>query len=372
MASPAEASSGPAWARRPGRSPPAKRSPKKTGNLPPSIPEWQLQPGEEDARATLTGGRPSSKPMSCRRYRQGPAAAALTPDVVQPYAAPGPSWNIITPNGLHYERHHAGVPTIDPLEHRPSDRARARRAAAHLHHGVDLTRFPSVSRVHFLECSGQHPELERAQTRTDGPGQHVRMDLLSCCEWTTRRSPVNSIAAESSAGGRPQCRPGFGGPGRQARRHLATAIGVQAIEHHRKRVRLFSTVANSSTLLEQEKLQGKAGTDRGAPSPTPTSSSWTNSATCRLLSGGALLFHLLEQALREQTSVIITTNLEASASGQPCSATRRFHDASLTEQRRTSFQALRLGLGIVRFAKAYPWRVACLSTTSFRSQSNMT
>jgi type III restriction enzyme len=39
-------------------------------------------------------------------------------------------------------------------------------------------------------------------------------------------------------------------------------------------------------------------------------------------SGGALLFHLLSK-LYERASVIITTNLSASASGRPCSATRR-------------------------------------------------
>jgi DNA replication protein DnaC len=48
-----------------------------------------------------------------------------------------------------------------------------------------------------------------------------------------------------------------GGPG-TGKTHLATAIGVQAIEHHRKRVRFFSTVEPVNA-LEQEKLQGKPG-----------------------------------------------------------------------------------------------------------------
>ena len=56
-------------------------------------------------------------------------------------------------------------------------------------------------------------------------------------------------------------------------------IGVQAIEHHRKRVRFFSTVELVNA-LEQEKLQGKPG-QIGRGSPTPISSSSTNSATCR-------------------------------------------------------------------------------------------
>ena len=49
----------------------------------------------------------------------------------------------------------------------------------------------------------------------------------------------------------------LGGPG-TGKTHVATALGVQAIEHHRKRVRFFSTVELVNA-LEQEKAQGKAG-----------------------------------------------------------------------------------------------------------------
>ena len=48
-----------------------------------------------------------------------------------------------------------------------------------------------------------------------------------------------------------------GGPG-TGKSHVATALGIQAIEHHRKRVRFFSTVELVNA-LEQEKAQGKAG-----------------------------------------------------------------------------------------------------------------
>src|SRR3546814_10359549 len=48
-----------------------------------------------------------------------------------------------------------------------------------------------------------------------------------------------------------------GGPG-TGKTHVATALGVQAIEHHRKRVRFFSTVELVNA-LEQEKAQGKTG-----------------------------------------------------------------------------------------------------------------
>ena len=48
-----------------------------------------------------------------------------------------------------------------------------------------------------------------------------------------------------------------GGPG-TGKTHIATALGIQAVEHHRKKVRFFSTVELVNA-LEQEKAQGKAG-----------------------------------------------------------------------------------------------------------------
>jgi len=61
-------------------------------------------------------------------------------------------YGTITPSGLHFERHHGGVPTIDPEKYEL------------VIHGMvdqdwvftlqDLKRFPSVSRTCFIECSG--------------------------------------------------------------------------------------------------------------------------------------------------------------------------------------------------------------------------
>jgi hypothetical protein len=55
----------------------------------------------------------------------------------------------------------------------------------------------------------------------------------------------------------------IGGPG-TGKTHLATALGIEAIRHHGKRVRFFSTVELVNA-LEQEKAAGKQGAARAAP-----------------------------------------------------------------------------------------------------------
>jgi DNA replication protein DnaC len=52
----------------------------------------------------------------------------------------------------------------------------------------------------------------------------------------------------------------IGGPG-TGKSHMATALGVQAVEHHRKKVRFFATV-DLVNALEQEKAMNRAGTMR--------------------------------------------------------------------------------------------------------------
>src|SRR5215471_8153188 len=59
---------------------------------------------------------------------------------------------MITPSGLHFERHHSGVPDIDPAQHRLLVHGMVKRP---LIFSVDaLLRYPMISRIHFLECAG--------------------------------------------------------------------------------------------------------------------------------------------------------------------------------------------------------------------------
>lgn len=89
------------------------------------------------------------------------------------------SLGIITPSALHFERHHSGVPTIDPTKHELVIHGLVERPLA-LTMG-DLRRFPSVSRIHFLECAGNSGREHEGRPGDDPQQSH---GLASCSEWT--------------------------------------------------------------------------------------------------------------------------------------------------------------------------------------------
>jgi len=100
-----------------------------------------------------------------------------------------------------------------------------------------------------------------------------------------------------------------GGPG-TGKTHLATAIAVQAIQHHRLRVRFLSTIELVNQ-LEQEQQAGKPGRIANRLMHTDLVVFDELGYLPFSQSGGALLFHLIGK-LYERTSLIITTNLSFS------------------------------------------------------------
>jgi sulfane dehydrogenase subunit SoxC len=87
---------------------------------------------------------------------------------------------IITPSALHFERHHNGIPDIDPAEHRLLIHGLVERPL--VFDLETLSRYPLVSSIHFLECSGNSGALN-APDAPQGTAGGIH-GLLSCSDWT--------------------------------------------------------------------------------------------------------------------------------------------------------------------------------------------
>ncbi len=86
---------------------------------------------------------------------------------------------LITPSRLHFERHHAGIPTIAAHAHRLVIHGRVKRP---LVFDLDaLHRYPIVSRLQFLECSGNSAALLTPQPADMDCG--AIHGLISASEW---------------------------------------------------------------------------------------------------------------------------------------------------------------------------------------------
>lgn len=99
----------------------------------------------------------------------------------------GVSWSplhhlegMITPNGLHFERHHNGVPQIDPQQHQLMIHGLVTKP---LLYSIDnLLRYPLRSRICFIECGGNSNAGWRGKPIQSKAGYFHGM--VSCSEWT--------------------------------------------------------------------------------------------------------------------------------------------------------------------------------------------
>lgn len=85
----------------------------------------------------------------------------------------------ITPNGLFFERNHGGVPNIDPAQHRLLVHGMVDNARVFTMD--DLKRYPPVTVVHFIECSGN---TLTEWAKPTGKTVQITHGLLSCAQWT--------------------------------------------------------------------------------------------------------------------------------------------------------------------------------------------
>ena len=137
------------------------------------IPTWSRQPGPG---ATAYGTR---SPFADNLQR---LAAQPNPTYPGGGSSRSPLQDLqgtITPNSLHFERHHAGVPNIDPSQHMLVINGLVRQPLAFRYE--DLLKYQMVSRIHFLECSGNSGALLRGEIGGSAQSLH---GLVSCAEWT--------------------------------------------------------------------------------------------------------------------------------------------------------------------------------------------
>lgn len=102
-------------------------------------------------------------------------------------AGNGVSWTpledlegIVTPNGLHFERHHNGIPEIDPAFHRLVIHGKAKQPL--MFSVEDLLRYPMQTHLVFLECGGNsNAGWHKVPIQRPVGSFH---GLVSCSEWT--------------------------------------------------------------------------------------------------------------------------------------------------------------------------------------------
>jgi sulfane dehydrogenase subunit SoxC len=112
-----------------------------------------------------------------------------TPETGSSFTPLHDSVGSVTPSALHYERHHSGIPTIDPAKHRLIIHGLVDRPLSLSM--ADIRRLPSVTRLMVLECGGN------SAGEWGAPGADVQRSygLVSGSEWTG--VPLSLLLAEA-------------------------------------------------------------------------------------------------------------------------------------------------------------------------------
>ena len=157
-------------------------------NLPPNVPEWMQSLGPGVTASPYGMPSPHERHIVRRNVPWLTATEESSINFTPLHELDG----IITPNGLCFERHHGGVPEIDPAQHRLMIHGLVDRPL--IFTMDDLMRFPSVSRIHFLECPANGGmEWRGAQMA----GVQFSHGMVHCCEWTGVR--LSTLLAEVGA-----------------------------------------------------------------------------------------------------------------------------------------------------------------------------
>ncbi len=144
-------------------------------NLPPNVPEWSKALG--DGVTSQPYGIPSEYEKNVHRR----TVSWLTPTAESSisFTPIQDLHGIITPNGLHFERHHGGFPHIPKEDFRLIIHGMVKNER--MFTLQDLMRFPQISRIHFVECPANSGAEWRGAQMDKLQFTH---GMVSCCEWT--------------------------------------------------------------------------------------------------------------------------------------------------------------------------------------------
>ncbi len=139
------------------------------------VPAWSKTIGEPILARPYGAPSPYEKNIQ-RRESPGLTRSRLSSISFTPLQS---LFGIITPSGLHFERHHGGSPTVDPAQHKLMINGLVKQPM--IFTMDELMRFPSVSRIHFIEC-GANTGMEWGNVAV--PSVQYTHGMLSCSEFT--------------------------------------------------------------------------------------------------------------------------------------------------------------------------------------------
>ncbi|HSF29953.1 MAG TPA: sulfite dehydrogenase [Candidatus Tectomicrobia bacterium] len=154
---------------------------------PPHLPAWMRSPGAGMSEYGSPAKYESKVVRTLIQSRPGTTGSGASRTPLE--ALDG----MITPSGLHFERHHSGVPDITPDTHRLLIHGLVKRPLIFTMEA--LLRYPMVSRLHFLECSGNSNLMYGPTPPVLTCGQVH--GLVSCSEWTG--VPLRLLLEEAGA-----------------------------------------------------------------------------------------------------------------------------------------------------------------------------
>lgn len=138
---------------------------------------------------------PPGREVGARSPFEKPVRTAFSPARTATFTPLQDLDGIITPSDLHFERHHGGVPAVDPQQYSLLVHGMVERPT--IFTLAELKRFPGKSMIRFIECSGNGGRAYRLTTPTAELTPQQTDGLTSTSEWTG--VPLSTLLREVGA-----------------------------------------------------------------------------------------------------------------------------------------------------------------------------